>query len=360
MHGITRPTLLVNEQIARKNIARMAEKATKNKVSLRPHFKTHVSAEMGEWFREAGVDTCTVSSVEMAQYFQKAGWDDITIAFPFNRLETPAINELCANGQINLVIEDKDTYDYLEEHLEHAAAYYIKLDVGTHRTGLPVTTDMSNLVESGKKLSFKGFLAHAGHAYRARSRDQIIKAYQEVQQGLAMLKAKYPGAEISYGDTPTCSIIEEFENIDELRAGNFIFYDWMQYVINSCEFEDIAVCMAVPVVAKHADRHEIVVHGGAIHFSKDQVKNEQDEAIFGALAKLTANGWEQITENQYLKRVSQEHGILHVDAKGLYDEIKVGDLLGVIPVHSCLAANLMGKYQTTTGRKIYHMNWRRV
>ncbi|MEL7144779.1 MAG: alanine racemase [Bacteroidota bacterium] len=360
MQKIARPTLLVNEQIARQNIDRMVAKAANNGVKLRPHFKTHVSAEIGEWFREAGVTTCTVSSVEMAVYFQKAGWDDITIAFPFNRLEIPVLNELCSKGQINLVIEDRDTHDYLEEHLNYKASYYIKIDVGTHRTGLPVTTNFDPLVRSGEKLNFSGFLVHAGHSYRSRSKEQILKTYHEVQEHLSILKSRYPKAKISYGDTPTCSIVDHFEHIDELRAGNFVFYDWMQYEINSCTFDDIAVCMAVPVVAKHPARNEIVVHGGAVHFSKDQVKNELGETIFGTLVKLTSTGWTQLSENQYLKRVSQEHGILHVEDKVLYDDIRVGDILGVIPVHSCLTANLMGKYLTTTGKEIHHMNWRRV
>ena len=360
MQGITRPTLLLDEQIARNNIRKMAQKAANNGIPIRPHFKTHVSAEIGEWFREEGITTCTVASVEMAVYFQQAGWKDITIAFPFNRLETPVLNELAANGHINVVIEDRDTYDFLARHLIHEVSYYIKVDVGTHRTGMPANADFSDLVETDPLLHFKGFLAHAGHSYRSRSRAEIEKTYQEVQQSLALLKSRYPAAEISYGDTPTCSIIEQFENIDELRAGNFVFYDWMQYVINSCAFEDIAVCMAVPVVAKHPDRNEIVLHGGAIHFSKDQVKNEEGKAIFGPLVKLTDSGWELMPENHYLKRVSQEHGILHVEEEKLFNEIAVGDVLGIIPVHSCLAANLMGRYLTTTGKEIHHMNWRRV
>ena len=360
MREISRPTLLVDEQIARRNIEKMAEKAVRNQIRLRPHFKTHVSAEMGEWFRDAGVNTCTVSSVEMAEYFRQAGWNDITIAFPFNRLETPALNTLCTNAKINLVLEDTDTFEYLEEHLQHPASFFIKIDVGTHRTGLPVTSDFSALTKNGRRLTFKGFLAHAGHSYRCRSHEEIHQTYVNVQQDLAALKSRYPEAEISYGDTPTCSLIEDFVNIDELRAGNFIFYDWMQYVITSCEFTDIAVCMATPVVAKHPERNEIVLHGGAVHFSKDYVKNEDDEPIFGALVKLSDNGWKQLPENQYLVRVSQEHGILRVEDKTLYNEIMVGDLVGIIPIHSCLTANLMGKYLTTTGKEIYHMNWRRV
>jgi len=48
---------------------------------------------------------------------------------------------------------------------------------------------------------------------------------------------------------------------------------------------------------------------------------------------------------------SQEHGII----RGTFDEIRMiypGDLLEIIPVHSCLAADLAGYYLTTEGDRI--------
>ena len=59
---IQKPTLVLNEERARANITRMAEKARANGVRLRPHFKTHQSAAIGDWFEAAGVRCITVSS----------------------------------------------------------------------------------------------------------------------------------------------------------------------------------------------------------------------------------------------------------------------------------------------------------
>ena len=359
MQRISRPTLLVNENIARKNIADMAAKARSNSIPLRPHFKTHVSLEIGEWFREEGVSTCTVSSVEMAEYFCNGGWDDITIAFPCNRLEIAAINRLATKSTLNLVVEDTDTLKFLSENITESVNYYIKLDVGTHRTGLPVETDFSELIIDQPNLHFIGFLAHAGHAYRSRSEQEIREVYSDVSRQLKTVKEKYPDASISYGDTPTCSIIDRFDYIDELRPGNFVFYDWMQKEITSCSFDQIAVCMAVPVVAKHSNRKEIIIHGGAIHFSKDFIKNDDGEPVYGVLVKFTNDGWEPMKNTHYVKNLSQEHGIISVTDDNDFDQISVGQLLGVIPIHSCLAANLMGKYQTVENNVVLHMNWNR-
>ena len=81
---IARPTLLLDKARALRNIARIAEKTRRDGVRFRPHFKTHQSAEIGEWIRAHGVEAICVSSVEMAAFFADHGWRDIAIAFPVN------------------------------------------------------------------------------------------------------------------------------------------------------------------------------------------------------------------------------------------------------------------------------------
>ena len=76
LEHIRKPTLFLDEVKCRANIRMMSEKAKANGVIFRPHFKTHQSVEIGNWFREEGTQAITVSSVGMAGYFAKAGWRD--------------------------------------------------------------------------------------------------------------------------------------------------------------------------------------------------------------------------------------------------------------------------------------------
>ena len=69
MIQVIQPTMVLNEEICKSNIARMAAKAKAAQVIFRPHFKTHQSREIGEWFRACGVDKITVSSLNMAMKF---------------------------------------------------------------------------------------------------------------------------------------------------------------------------------------------------------------------------------------------------------------------------------------------------
>jgi len=105
---VLRPTLLLDETRARENSARRARKARRHGLVFRPHFKTHQSAAVGEWLRDAGVRAIGVSSLSMAAYFAEAGWDDITVAIPFNPRETALARELAGRVKLGLVIADED------------------------------------------------------------------------------------------------------------------------------------------------------------------------------------------------------------------------------------------------------------
>ena len=115
---ITKPTLLLDEYKCKKNIQNMFSRAQLHQVDLRPHFKTHQSLEIGQWFKEVGVNKITVSSLEMAIYFAEE-WNDITVAFPVNILEIDTINALAEKIKLNLLIESKETILFLNKHLKH-------------------------------------------------------------------------------------------------------------------------------------------------------------------------------------------------------------------------------------------------
>ncbi|MCB1023982.1 MAG: alanine racemase [Acidobacteria bacterium] len=356
---ITKPTLILDEEKCRANIRTMYEKALLNKLDFRPHFKTHQSLEIGRWFKELGVDKITVSSIKMANYF--AGeWDDITIAFPVNILEIDAINSLAERIGLNLLIESVESTHFLSEHLEHNIGVFIKVDVGYHRTGVdPNNTDLIDrildLVEKSPKLTFKGFLTHPGHSYDARSIDRVLEIHDTSLAIMAELKsrylAKYPEMTISIGDTPTCSLAEDFTDIDEIRPGNFVFYDLTQVYIGACALDKVAVAMVCPVVAIHRERDELVIYGGGVHFSKDRIEDESCVTVFGQIVESSGKAWGKEIEGMYVKSLSQEHGVISVPRDKI-SNYTIGDELVVIPVHSCMTADVTDRYLTTDAKFI--------
>ena len=350
------PTLFLDPARCKKNIAKMAAKARRNNVAFRPHVKTHQSLAVARWLKEEGVAKITVSSLKMAAYFAQE-WDDITVAFPTNILEIETINSLASKIQLNLCVENIEVLEFLKNHLKAPVGIFLKMDIGYNRTGIAVDRfslidQLLSQMDQAPMLQFKGFLGHAGHSYQCRSKEAIETVHQTSKEKFLILKShyqeQYPELTLSYGDTPSCSVTEDFTGIDEIRPGNFIFYDLTQNIIGSNELDEIAVAMACPVVAKHPDRNEIVIYGGGVHLSKDRVEDPETGVIFGRIAEKKGSGWGACIPNMHLKSLSQEHGIVSVPKETMRD-YAIGDLLWVLPVHSCMAADLMKEFHTPDG-----------
>ncbi len=354
---ITKPTLLLDKEIALRNIDNMVRKANDLQLNFRPHFKTHQSAEIGEWFRDAGVKAITVSSLTMANYFADCGWDDITIAFSVNIPEIPEMNELAGRIQLNLLVENKEGLQALQENIKWHTGIFIKIDTGYNRTGIeasrtPLIDQLLEMIQESPLLQFKGFLSHTGHTYQANSTHDIFNRHFDALLKMKTLKARYlsewPELIISLGDTPSCSICGNFDGVDEIRPGNFVFYDLMQNKLGVCKLTDIAVRMACPVIAVHSSRNEIVIYGGAIHFAKDSIINIDGKPLFGRIIIREEGREILLDERNYLHALSQEHGILKTTPQDL-NYFKPGKIIEIIPVHSCLTANLMREYTTNEG-----------
>jgi len=357
---ITKPTLLLDVSKCKSNIKKMAQKAKDNGIEFRPHFKTHQSHEIGEWFKEEGVTKITVSSVSMALYFAESGWKDITIAFPINILEIININKLAASITLNILIESVEIIDLLEKQLDSNVNAFIKVNIGNNRAGInPEKTSLISKVAAkiseSKKLNFKGFLGHAGNSYACRTQEEIAKIHQESTQEMVQLKKlfieKYPNLMPSVGDTPTCTTQDNFSMVDEFRPGVFVFHDCMQLQIGSCSIDEIATVMACPVVAIHKDKNEIIIYGGSVHFASDRLIDASGMVIFGRIVEHKDTGWGNIIENVYIKKLSQEHGIIKATSKFI-DSVDIGDILKVIPVHACTTANLFESYVTLENERI--------
>ena len=106
--------------------------------------------------------------------------------------------------------------------------------------------------------------------------------------------------------------------------------------------------MLSPVVSIYNERKLILLYCGAIHLSKDFII-EDGEKIYGYV--FLNNYWN--TENRIGKIISlsQEHALVNIENNA---NLKIGDIVSIIPVHSCLTVDSMREYYCD--KKIEIMN----
>ena len=280
--------------------------------------------------------------------------------FPVNVLEIEEINCLASRLKLTILLESVEATALIDSKLTANVNAFIKVNIGNNRAGLEPNaieniTALTKTISISNNISFKGFLGHAGHSYSCRSKAAIERVHKESIDKILKLKdqfiKQYPNLYISVGDTPTCSVIDDFSMVDEIRPGVFTFCDLMQLQIGACNQDNMAIAMTCPVVAVHKEKKEIIVYGGSVHFASDTLIEENGEKIFGKVVENTTSGWGKIIQGVYLKKISQEHGILKATDEFI-KSISIGDIVKIIPVHACTTANLFDNYITLEGEKI--------
>lgn len=357
MQTLNGPQAVLFEHICRNNIDQLVGRAKKNNAACRPHFKTHQSHIVGNWFKDAGISAITVSTPQMGHYFAQHGWNDITIAFPFYRGQMNDINNLAENCILRLFADEKADCQLLSRSLRNPVELMIEIDAGYNRSGVSyldsgAIDDLISEITKLPNLSFCGFYIHDGGTYHVSGKDSVQGIIERDLDAFKILLKKYPDAEFGLGDTPSCSLIDDLSPATELSPGNLIFYDLMQIEIGSCSFNDLGLLVRVPVVQEKPDADQCIIHGGAVHFSKERLTINGSD-VFGQPVIVNETGDISKVENSSLIALSQEHGTVS-GLKALKKAYNADPLeeLWICPVHSCLTANLFDSYFSPDGKCI--------
>lgn len=343
MRELKTPSLLLDLSRVERNAKRMTDVAHRNNVRLRPHIKTHKCIEVARIQTKGHDGAITVSTLAEARAFAKHGFNDITYAVPIERGKfNDAIEILKSGVKLNLLTDDAETVKALDAAASNTGVefdVFLKIDCGTHRVGVEPDTEeaveIPRSISDAKSLNFAGLLTHAGHSYDQRSKDDIIEVARHERDVMVALaeKLRYDGIDVptvSVGSTPTMSLVDHLDGIDEIRPGNYIFFDNFQATLGSCTFDDTALTVLAAVIHKSKDR--LVIDAGAIALSKDRGPVGIDPGC-GYGRVLDIEGKET---GMRVTGLSQEHG--EIEAGEAFDRFKVGDRVRILANHSCLTA----------------------
>ncbi|MEO6488021.1 MAG: alanine racemase, partial [Thermoanaerobaculia bacterium] len=302
---LTTPAFLVDRTVVARNCERMRTKAAASDVIFRPHVKTHKTVEVARMQHGGGIGPVTVSTLAEAEQLAEGGFRDMTYAVPIAPEKLARAAGLAKRlDRLNILIDSRAVLQAIESS-GFAFDVFLKVDCGYHRAGVdpssPQSAQLAADMMRSASVRFRGLLTHAGHSYNVRTIDEILAIAAQETDALTRFRERIgaPALLRSIGSTPTASLVTNFDDADEIRPGNYVFYDAFQATIGSCRPEDVAVSVLTTVIGAYPERDALMIDAGALALSKDLGAGSG----YGLVCDLDLNPLPMTIET-----LSQEHG----------------------------------------------------
>ena len=105
-----------------------------------------------------------------------------------------------------------------------------------------------------------------------------------------------------------------------------------------CRIDQIGCSIRADVIGVFDSDLRIILHVGAVHLSKE--KHDNNDIAYGWVLKQGANGKNELIPKAKIVELYQEHAVVMLSETSI-GQIKLGDTLFILPVHSCLAMDAM-------------------
>jgi len=296
---------------------------------LRPHVKTHKSAEVTKLLLQSGFTQFKCATIAEAEMLGEAQAPDVLLAYQPVGPKAERLAQLVkqfSKTTFSCLVDNFDTANHLNEifkKINHKLSVYVDLNIGMDRTGIKPGSDAETLYR--KCQSLDGIISVGLHAYDGHIRDSDLEARTkksnegfvpviEMQQN--MVREGFNEPIIVVGGTTTFPIHAKRENV-VCSPGTFIYWDNGYHDTFKEQPFEFAALVVTRVISKPSE-DLICIDLGHKSIASE---NPLDKRVFFLNASnLTPTGH------------SEEHMVLKVSGGNNY---KIGDILYGVPVHIC-------------------------
>ena len=325
---IDSPSLLVYPSLVQKNIAEMIRMAG-SVDRLRPHIKTHKTAEGIQMMQEQGIYKFKCATIAEAELLAINKAKDVLLAHQPVGVKIDRLIKLITtypDTVFSAIVDNLEQVNAINLKLTDIALrlqVYIDINVGMNRTGIAPNEEALQLyeyIQSATNLHFAGLHVYDGQHRQADplEREKACEnAFEQVYQWIEKLEQR--GCErplIIAGGSPSFSI--HAKKMDrECSPGTNIFWDHGYASICPEQHFTPAVHLVTRIISKPSSNRVCLDLGHKAVASE----NEITKRVY-------------FPSNTDLKPVgqSEEHLVMETEQA---DKYKVGDILIGIPYHIC-------------------------
>lgn len=314
------PSVLIDLDKMERNIARMQKRCDELGINFRPHIKTHKIPDIARRQIEAGAVGIACQKVSEAEVFADAGLCDIQI--PYNivgRRKTRRLATLAKRADVTVTVDSQAVVDGIAAAAQEAGvniSMLVELVSLGERTGTTpaAALELARHIAATDNLRFAGLMVYPSDA---AIRPRLLET-------LALLGAAGIAVEtVSGGGSGAIRESHLLPELTEMRVGTYLFWDWGSVQTGYTTVDQCAMRVRATVVSAN-EPSRVIIDGGS-----KAVHSETVDGLFGFIEEYPA---------AHLHKVNEEHG--YVDCSQCDAMPAVGDVLHVIPVHTCVVTNL--------------------
>ncbi|MFD1092418.1 alanine racemase [Providencia vermicola] len=344
------PYVALDLQQLEKNVRGMTGKLTQQGIEHWPHIKTHKSVELAKFEIQCGAKGITCATLHEATIMAKGGIENILLAYPMvGEDKCQQFVELAKYVNLRTIVDSVKGAKQLSSAATQGneiVEVYIAVDYGAHREGIQLEDLEPFALEIQKLSNLKiiGVFTYAGTIYQYRTEPEIRKAAKAEAELLLLCQKRLEAIGIdiqrtSGGSTLSSFYADELKGITESRAGNFIFGDMNAIYGGIYTPKDCALTIRTTIVSIPVPGYATVDAG-----TKTLTSDQSAEAGFGYIVE---------DQNIKLVKLNEEHGYLRYDPETV--KLNIGDILNIIPNHSCVIPNLTNKIYALNNNEIDHI-----
>lgn len=324
---IQTPAVLVDIDVAQRNIARFQAYADSHGLKVRPHIKTHKLPAIAEMQLAAGAIGITCQKVSEAEAMVAGSDRIIDVLITYNILgkdKLAALLALSHKVRLAVVADNATVVDGLSAAFAAAGAaldVLVECNTGADRCGVgspEVAAELASHIATAPGLRFGGLMTYP-------PRGGVAKVQAFMTRAKALIEANGIAVPtITSGGSPDMMSAHLAPIATEHRPGTYVYNDRSLVARGACDWDDCALTVLATVVSVPAPNRAIIDAG-----SKTLTSD-----LFG----LSGHGHVLGRPDIAIDQLSEEHGRLRSEGEiGLV----VGQRLRIVPNHACVVTNMV-------------------